>query len=415
MKKILSMALALTMASSMAVSAAASSVAQATDPQIVNKLYTYDSKSDKLTELVGDPVPGGVYYMLIEEGSGTGKYVTAGALDDFKVSVEVEEGSKLYGSASLVTIDVAAGSLVAGVECTETVACNHTTGDPGCAEDCPDPGSPGTGSGCDKTVPCNHDTVKAPGCTFVAAQPGEASELMALKLTTKNNLVLGVQDFDITLKLARTRPGEYTAVPVNVVEEFRYNTVDPSNLFAIYGNNEVLFETNGYAQDGREDTQIFFGDNDITFSNSMYRQNDLFIGFTDSVIDKYEELYGDKAALDYAWFTMPVGFRQAGTLTIPAAMIEDGKAPFLYEERDGKLVEIKNAYDKNEEAFVLKGVSVLGKYIISDVALDVSASVDGNGNNTEENPETGAGNAMAIAAGLAVVSLIAAGAVALKK
>ena len=73
---------------------------------------------------------------------------------------------------------------------------------------------------------------------------------------------------------------------------------------------------------------------------------------------------------------------------------------------------IKNAYDKEKEAFILKDVKVLGKYIVSDVDLEVKAA---EGDKNEDNPETGANDVVAIAAGLAVVSLVAAGAVSLKK
>lgn len=82
---------------------------------------------------------------------------------------------------------------------------------------------------------------------------------------------------------------------------------------------------------------------------------------------------------------------------------------FLYEIKDGKLVKSSLKYDDDAGAFTGKA-RTLGAYVISDIEL-VNAST------TEEtkNPDTGANDVVGVAVALAVVSLVAAGAVSLKK
>lgn len=82
---------------------------------------------------------------------------------------------------------------------------------------------------------------------------------------------------------------------------------------------------------------------------------------------------------------------------------------FLYELKDGKLVESSLKYDKDAGAFTGK-VRTLGKYVISDMKLVAAATAE-----ETKNPDTGANDVVGVAVALAVVSLVAAGAVSLKK
>ena len=83
---------------------------------------------------------------------------------------------------------------------------------------------------------------------------------------------------------------------------------------------------------------------------------------------------------------------------------------FIYEEKDGKLVESNAKWSEDDGAFVLK-TRTLGNYVFSDVDLDVTEDVD----DTTENPDTGANDVVGIAAALGAVALVSAAAVSLKK
>jgi hypothetical protein len=83
---------------------------------------------------------------------------------------------------------------------------------------------------------------------------------------------------------------------------------------------------------------------------------------------------------------------------------------FIYEIKNGKLVESNAKWDDDEGCFILK-TRTLGNYVFSDVDLDVTEDVD----DTTENPDTGANDVVGIAAALGAVALVSAAAVSLKK
>lgn len=82
---------------------------------------------------------------------------------------------------------------------------------------------------------------------------------------------------------------------------------------------------------------------------------------------------------------------------------------YLYEIKDGKVVESNFKYDDDAAAFVGKA-RTLGAYVISDIKLVNAATTE-----ETKNPDTGANDVVGVAVALAVVSLVAAGAVSLKK
>lgn len=91
---------------------------------------------------------------------------------------------------------------------------------------------------------------------------------------------------------------------------------------------------------------------------------------------------------------------------------------YVYAIKDGKLVASGLKWDEDAYAYTGK-IRSSASYVISDIELDTTAvDTDGDGetdDNTTENPETGANDVVGVATALAVVSLVAAGAVSLKK
>ena len=87
---------------------------------------------------------------------------------------------------------------------------------------------------------------------------------------------------------------------------------------------------------------------------------------------------------------------------------EDG---FVYElTGEGKIKKSAAKWSEDDGCWVLK-TRTLGSYVFSDKALASAASAD----DTTTNPDTGANDVVGIATALAVVSLVAAGAISLKK
>ncbi|WP_274952734.1 hypothetical protein [Angelakisella massiliensis] len=95
---------------------------------------------------------------------------------------------------------------------------------------------------------------------------------------------------------------------------------------------------------------------------------------------------------------------------------------YVYGIKDGKVVDAGLDWDEDVYAYVGK-IRSSASYIISDIELDVSAvddttddtTDDGTATDGVDNPDTGANDVVGVATALAVVSLVAAGAVAVKK
>lgn len=90
---------------------------------------------------------------------------------------------------------------------------------------------------------------------------------------------------------------------------------------------------------------------------------------------------------------------------------------FVYENNNGKLTKSAAKWDEDTGAFILK-TRTLGSYVFSEKELaSAAASTDTKepAKNDEKNPETGVDNVVGVAMVMAVVSLVAAGAVSLKK
>ena len=92
---------------------------------------------------------------------------------------------------------------------------------------------------------------------------------------------------------------------------------------------------------------------------------------------------------------------------------EDG---FIYQLTDsGKIAKSAAKWSEDDGCWVLK-TRTLGSYVFSDAALTaVSSDASADADSSTANPDTGANDVVGIATALAVASLVAAGAVSLKK
>lgn len=162
-------------------------------------------------------------------------------------------------------------------------------------------------------------------------------------------------------------------------------------------DNIVKFVTDDYGL-----ATIDFG-GDASAEVRIYKNEKFFFG-TKSGADLDIVKANPDADLTFLSFTGKPTFSANAKVEIYAD--ED---TFLYEIKDGKLVKSSFKYDDDAAAFVGKA-RTLGAYVISDMELVAAATTE-----ETKNPDTGANDVVGVAVALAVVSLVAAGAVSLKK
>lgn len=168
-------------------------------------------------------------------------------------------------------------------------------------------------------------------------------------------------------------------------------TVSENGEAASYMTTEIDFGGEAYAE-GR----VYDGD-EVFYGFNMDADTDILKAYPDAEI-RFFEIEGN-------------GFPTTLSFELYAAEDE-----YVYAVKDGKLTNSGLKWDEDVYAFTGKVRSAV-QYVISDIELDTTA-VDTDGDTTgdvTENPETGANDVVGVATALAVVSLVAAGAVSLKK
>lgn len=129
------------------------------------------------------------------------------------------------------------------------------------------------------------------------------------------------------------------------------------------------------------------------------------------ILTKYENQ-------EFKFVTFPAGpkFGAKGTVTIDMSAEEDDFAGkyFVYRYLDGKLYSITSTYDAGN-AELSFSTDTLGRFVITNKQITDTTVVAGSDTGTSKNPNTGSNDMVSVAATLAVVSLLAAGVVVLKK
>ena len=143
----------------------------------------------------------------------------------------------------------------------------------------------------------------------------------------------------------------------------------------------------------------------------------VFAYYNEDAIDEIEDKYYDlDADINYINFVAKPNLGQKAEVAIQG---DYSDKYYLYEYVGGKLNEIKADWDEEDGLFEFT-TTKLGSYVISDKALvaeaDEAEDEDKADETTEsKNPDTGANDVVGVAVALAAVSLVAAGAVSLKK
>lgn len=147
-------------------------------------------------------------------------------------------------------------------------------------------------------------------------------------------------------------------------------------------------------------------ESDVYLEGRVYKSDKVFVK-VDNKVDK--EILKASEEADIRFYNVKTNGFPSST-TIQLAVEED---EFVYKIVDGKLTASGLKWSDDDYAWTGKIRSSVS-YVVSDIELkNVSASAEG-GTGTG-NPDTGANDVVGIAAALAVVSLVAAGAVSLKK
>ena len=179
-----------------------------------------------------------------------------------------------------------------------------------------------------------------------------------------------------------------------------------------------LSGSNGMFVEWDKENNTTYGTAEVTFGDIAYAEGRVYDG--DEIYYGYDE-DADTDILK-AYPDAELTFANIHTNGFPSTMnfeLYAEEDAHVYEVKNGKLVKSSLKWDKDAYAFTGK-IRSATSYVISDVKLDVSASDNTEDNtsgndNTANNPDTGANDVVGVATALAVVSLISAGAVAMKK
>lgn len=149
----------------------------------------------------------------------------------------------------------------------------------------------------------------------------------------------------------------------------------------------------------------------------MKSEEKVFAYVDEEMLDDIDEEYGDLDADIYCYnFVASPSLSNSATLTLQADYYDQYN---IYAWNGSKLTEVDADFNSEDGVYEWT-TKKLTAYIISDTELDASSDdtdtdTDADTDTDSENPDTGAHDVVGVAAALAVVSLIAAGAVSVKK
>ncbi|MDD2955722.1 MAG: hypothetical protein PHD67_05335 [Oscillospiraceae bacterium] len=235
-------------------------------------------------------------------------------------------------------------------------------------------------------------------------------------------------DFDLSLKKGSSKkeitytPGEGETVSadnksINIVKTFGWGTID----------TEEVDDDDASINIKSDDGEVIFDDDTVKFATFEFDNCDAL-----SVAGKMSKqdavnMYLDVAVNDDIKAIMKknedvdfdvVNFKGAPefdfTQEVTYYIDDEDVTYYVYEIVNGKAVEVAAKLNDDKDAMVWK-TRVLGTYIVTDDKIEATAAADDTTDADKENPETGAVDFVNVAVALGAVSLVAAGAVALKK
>ncbi len=253
------------------------------------------------------------------------------------------------------------------------------------------------------------------GKAYVASIELDDDEGNALNLNLKSDYTMAYadetkfKDLDVTIEL-RGKGAKSDSPSARFIGSIGY-VLNPVEIDDSNNVGDVSFETvNKFVDKGMPYGNLSFDttDKDTTVEVRVYDGDKAFLGHNYDADKKVLIANADAdAEISFLNFEAKPSFNSTATVYF-YQVDEDG---FVYElTGEGKIKKSAAKWSEDDGAWVLK-TRTLGSYVFSDKALASAAAAD----DTTTNPDTGANDVVGIATALAVVSLVAAGAVSLKK
>ena len=201
---------------------------------------------------------------------------------------------------------------------------------------------------------------------------------------------------------------------VHVVATFGWDKADvsgdPDDSEVEIAGNAVIFDPDAKV------TYTYFefdAAEELTVEGKMSKQDAVNMYLDTAVTDEIKALMKKNEDVDFD----VIDFRGAPefdfTQEVTYYIDDEDVEYFVYEIVDGKPVAVKAKLNDDKDALVWK-TRTLGTYIVTDDEIKAAAA-DETETDDKENPETGSASFVNVAVALGAVSLVAAGAVALKK
>lgn len=179
--------------------------------------------------------------------------------------------------------------------------------------------------------------------------------------------------------------------------------VDPDNDFSVTNGKFYSWDEDS---NGKQVGTTTLSDGEMTVTGKVYAGDKTYFEIDETYTDDVKAIAKANEDADISCYDVTLeGLSASHSITLNAE--KDMK---VYKVVDGKLVASGLNWNEDEYAFTGKARSST-TYVVSDIELK---GVTTGGSETT-NPDTGANDVVGIAAALAVVSLVAAGAVSLKK
>ena len=218
-----------------------------------------------------------------------------------------------------------------------------------------------------------------------------------------------------TIKLRQKGVSKYHTMSIEGTVGYNQNEI----IIDADGNISAFTPENGIVYTVKAAGNIPYGTLEFSadlaeISVRVYEKDKFYLGFNvDPNRDVLLANADSDAEMSFLNFTGAPSFNSTATVNF----FETDKDSVIYEIKNGKLVKSAAKWDEDAGCFVLK-TKTLGSYVISDKELKSPAgngSSNGSSNGDVTNPDTGANDVVGVATALAVVALVSAAAVSLKK
>lgn len=230
-------------------------------------------------------------------------------------------------------------------------------------------------------------------------------------LATKDKVLKG------TVKVRDKKQGRFLTMTINCTVGYNQASIDiesDGNIPNLIVDPDTVYTVNASDKGYPYGTLIFQADvADVTAR--VYDKEKFFLGWNrephkDTLLANAES----DAVIEFLNFEGNPSF--SGSATVHFYGFEDNY--HIYEIKNGRLTKTAAKWDDEQDCFVLK-TRTLGNYVISDRTLrSASGTTDNDPDNEDDdatNPDTGANDVVGIASALAIVSLVSAAAMSLKK